>query len=85
MPGIQWNVDCDGKMLKCLTWNENAEKVVNVMCLVKCEAKKVSAAKSADQKLQEIRVSNQSLRLVHVYISPLGKALLSLFLYEPAR
>ena len=43
--------------MKCLAWSEDAEKVVNVMCLVKCEAKKVAASTSATENVREIRVS----------------------------
>ena len=62
MPGIEWKQDCLGQAqgqrnMKCMTWSEDKEKVVNVMCLLKCEAKKVSAAGMASEQLQEIRVS----------------------------
>ena len=61
MPGIEWQQSCideAGKHnMKCLTWSEDAEKVVNVMCLVKCEAKKVTASSTATGHVREIRVS----------------------------
>ena len=61
MPGMEWQQNCidvQGQNdMKCLTWNEDSEKVVNVMCLVQCEAKKVSAVAAASQNLREIRVS----------------------------
>ena len=62
MPGIDWKEDClEGsggqRNMKCLTWNADKEKVVNVMCVLKCEAKKMAASGQASNKLEEIRVS----------------------------
>ena len=63
MPGIAWQQDCvdtEGQNnVKCMEWSEDREKVVNVICLLKCEAKKVGAASNAADNLQEIRVSNR--------------------------
>ena len=42
--------------MKCMTWKEDAEKVINVICLLKCEAKKMAAVGDADRMLDEIRV-----------------------------
>eukprot|EP00112_Aurelia_sp_Birch-Aquarium-sp1_P001545 Seg1167.1 transcript_id=Seg1167.1/GoldUCD/mRNA.D3Y31 product="hypothetical protein" protein_id=Seg1167.1/GoldUCD/D3Y31 len=60
MPGIAWQQDCidaEGQNnVKCMEWSEDREKVVNVICLLKCEAKKVGAASGAADSLQEIRV-----------------------------
>ena len=62
MPGIDWKEDClEGsggqRNMKCMTWNEDKEKVVNVICVLKCEAKKMAASAQASTKLEEIRVS----------------------------
>ena len=61
MPGIEWKQKClEGSggqyNMKCLKWSENKEKVVNVICLLKCEAKKMAAAGEAAASLEEIRV-----------------------------
>ena len=61
MPGISWKPDClsgsDGQLnMDCMTWSEDSEKVVNVVCLLKCEAKKIAAAGEAASSLDEIRV-----------------------------
>ena len=62
MPGIDWKEDClEGsggqRNMKCMTWNADKEKVINVMCVLKCEAKKVKGASEAGAYLHEIRVS----------------------------
>lgn len=63
MPGIEWNEDCQTDNdqgqhnMKCMKWNEDHEKVINVICIVECEAKKFSSSSSAYGKLDEIRVS----------------------------
>ena len=62
MPGIERKEDClqgsgGQRNMKCLTWNADKEKVVNVICVLKCEAKKMAAAGEAASKLREIRVS----------------------------
>ena len=69
MPGIDWKEDClEGsggqRNMKCMTWNEDKEKVVNVICVLKCEAKKMAASAQASTKLDEIRVS----RYVYLFI-----------------
>eukprot|EP00794_Sanderia_malayensis_P008627 gene8627-9557_t len=62
MPGIEWKENCitqpgnNKRSLKCMTWNEGKEKVVNVICLLKCEAKKYSSAGSSVKELKEIRL-----------------------------
>ena len=43
--------------MKCMTWNADKEKVINVICVLKCEAKKTAAAVEAASNLREIRVS----------------------------
>ena len=43
--------------MNCMTWNADKEKVVNVICVLKCEAKKMAAAGEAASNLREIRVS----------------------------
>ena len=43
--------------MKCLTWNEDKEKVIHVICVLKCEAKKTAAAGEAASSLREMRVS----------------------------
>ena len=62
IPNIEWVDDClqnsDGQRnMKCMTWKEETEKVINVICLLKCEAKKMAAAGDADKVLDEIRVN----------------------------
>ena len=61
MPGIEWKEDClqgsgGQRNMQCMTWNEDKEKVVNVICVLKCEAKKMAAAGEAAANLREIRV-----------------------------
>ena len=43
--------------MKCLSWDESKEKVVNVICLIKCEAKKSASSAEASKIIQESRVS----------------------------
>ena len=62
MPGIEWKQDCVAESggqqnMNCMKWNEDKERVVNVICLLKCEAKKMAAAGEAAASLREIRVS----------------------------
>ena len=58
--GLEWKEDCvqstGGRNMKCLSWNEAKEKVVNVICMLKCEAKKLAASNSAMLKIKENRV-----------------------------
>ena len=61
MPGISWQQDClqgsSGQHnMNCMTWSEDKEKVVNVICLLKCEAKKPAAAEEASSKMDKIKV-----------------------------
>eukprot|EP00794_Sanderia_malayensis_P008626 gene8626-9556_t len=62
MPGIEWKENCitqpgnSKRSLKCMTWNEGKEKVVNVICLLKCEAKKYSSTGASVKELKEIRL-----------------------------
>ena len=42
--------------MKCMSWKENKEKVVNVVCALKCEAKKTAAAGEAVEHLEKIKV-----------------------------
>eukprot|EP00794_Sanderia_malayensis_P008625 gene8625-9555_t len=62
MPGIEWKENCitqpgnNKRSLKCMTWNEGKEKVVNVICLLKCEAKKYSSAGGSLRELSNIRL-----------------------------
>ena len=61
MPGVEWKQDCltaaqGEKNMKCMTWSEDKEKVVNVMCVLKCEARKVSASGMASEDVKKIRV-----------------------------
>ena len=61
MPGIEWKQEClagsgGQRNMKCMTWRENKDKVINVMCVLKCEAKKMTAAGEAAASLQDIRV-----------------------------
>ena len=62
MPGIDWKENClkgsgEQRNMKCTTWNADKEKVINVICVLKCEAKKMTASAQASAKLEEIRVS----------------------------
>ena len=74
MPGIDWKEDClEGsggqRNVKCMTWNAEKEKVINVICALKCEAAKVKEASEAEAHLAEIRVSKslhfKQLRVTH--------------------
>ena len=61
IPKIVWKEDCiqgsgGQRNMDCMIWEENKEKVINVVCLLKCEAKKFSAAEQAADTLREIRV-----------------------------
>ena len=61
MPGIEWQQECltgfgGQRNMKCLTWKADKDKVINVMCVLKCEAKKMAAAGEATAGLQDIRV-----------------------------
>ncbi len=62
MPGIEWKDEClpepgdTKRTMKCLTWNENKEKVVNVICLLKCEAAKYTASGSGKSDLDNTKV-----------------------------
>ena len=63
IPGIDWKEDClEGsggqRNMKCMTWNADKEKVINVICVLKCEAKKMAASGQASTNLEEIRVSS---------------------------
>ena len=51
--------------MKCMAWKEDKEKVVDVICLLKCEAKKMAAAGDADRVLDEIRVNMYFTLLFH--------------------
>ena len=62
IPGIEWQQDCirqagGVKNMKCMKWAAEKDKVVNVICLLKCEAKKVVSAGKASENLRKIRVS----------------------------
>ena len=62
MPGIEWKEDCalpgeTAHNVKCMVWNEDKEKVVNVICILKCEAEKLSSSENAISNLRDIRVS----------------------------
>ena len=62
IPQIEWADDClqsSGRQrnVKCMTWNEHKDKVINVICLLKCEAKKMAVAGEAAKMLDEIRVT----------------------------
>ena len=52
--------------MKCMTWSEDKEKVVNVMCLLKCEAKKIAAAGEAASSLDDVRVRLLLMSLFHL-------------------
>ena len=54
--------------MKCMTWKEDTEKVINVICLLKCEAKKMAAAGNADRMLDEIRVNMYFTLLVAIQL-----------------
>ena len=58
---MEWKEDCiktkGGKFMKCLSWDESKEKVVNVICLIKCEARKSASSAEASKIIQESRVS----------------------------
>ena len=61
MPGIEWKEDClqgsgGQRNMKCLTWNADKEKVINVICVLKCEARKTAAAGETASNLEKIRV-----------------------------
>ena len=62
MPGMGWKEVCiqesgGQRNMKCMTWHAGKEKVINVICVLKCEAKKTAAAGEAASNLREIRVS----------------------------
>ena len=61
IPGIEWKEDClkgsgGQRNMKCMSWKANKEKAINVVCLLKCEAKKTAAAGEATKDLEEIKV-----------------------------
>ena len=55
--------------MKCMSWQENKEKVVNVVCALKCEANKAAAAGKAAEHLQEIKVRLDTYHLVFQFSS----------------
>ncbi len=44
----------------CMVWNEEKEKAVNVICLLKCEADKYQASGSARTQLANVKVRMDS-------------------------
>ena len=54
--------------MKCMAWKEDKEKVVDVICLLKCEAKKMAAAGDADRVLDEMRVNMYFTLLVAIQL-----------------
>ena len=61
VPGIEWKEDClkgsgGQHNMKCTSWKANKDKAINVMCLLKCEAKKTAAAGEATSDLEKMKV-----------------------------
>jgi len=78
MPGIEWQEDClqgsgGQRNMNCMTWNADKEKVVNVICVLKCEAKKMAAAGEAASNLREIRILVNRYREQKVLHQDIGK------------
>ena len=67
MTGIELKDNClEGssgqRNMTCISWNVEKERVINVVCVLKCEASKVAAAGKASNNLEGIKVSRDYLQ-----------------------